>query len=263
MKEHLPQEMVDEIETVLKKHGVERLYYPHALGQAVDRLKDQCLENSVPWMLSGILASYAIRTDAVSIIKKLVELLNAKGDKPLNYNDLDCNLWGKYIKTPIECLECSSIVSKIGGRKIDPKNCPRCKGTKLDPEFFDHAWVLYYDTHGNSTVFVVQETAISIRLHIRKLPYNLKKGEMVSFFNKFVEAAVKDRYDCDFEYMRYHDGRDTGFVMYLDYDKKSKRFSDCEGTLWAPGCLTTITEHFICVVDEFDVLVGEDRINGV
>jgi hypothetical protein len=256
------QQIASDIEGVLKKHSVDPLYYPHCLGGVLDALREQCLGNSVPWFLEGLFSSYAIRTQAADTVKQLVELLDARG-KQLNYNDLDCDLRGKKFKIVNECLECSSLVAKLGalGKAPKPEDCPRCKGTKLDPEFFDYAWVLGFDNHGHHTFFIVQENSSYSRLHVRRLPYNMARGEVKKHFELFCAAAQTDRYDSEYEYMRYWDRRDKGFRFSMTVGKEDLSVSDCEVNTDAVIDLQTIVEHFPTVIAEFEQLVKEDTIS--
>lgn len=259
MKTPIPKELVADLEAVLKKHGVDDLYYPFVFGQALDVLKEQCITNSCRWVLDGMLSSNIIRYDAPGIVKKLVEKLVGLGKRqPLNYNDLDVDLWGKYIKIPRPCLECSSNVRTKG---LKTEDCTRCKGTGLDPDYFNHLWVLFKNDHGNSQVYIVQGNGYSTSFHVRDLPYNMSKKRSKAFFNKFVAAGMNDRFDGEFEYFRYHDLRDEGFVLSVEYNDDDKRVSDCDiGGPRAAGALSTIVEHFPWVIENFDVLSKEDTL---
>lgn len=254
----MPQEFVDEIKAVFDKHNIKDISVPDAFGQLAHRLDECSIENTMPWMIGGLCASYARHHDCVGIIKQLVEKIEAKfGENNLNYNDLDCNMWGKYVKVDIECLTCSSLISKIEENAPKKEECPRCKGTGIDPEFHNKMWVLMYDNHGYGKFFIVKENCLRFELHIRELPYNTKREKLVKLFKELCVDGKAERYDSENKYIRYLDNRDEGFVMSLEYEKpndyhkeSSDQTHDCEATLRARFVLSEIVEHFPCVIKE-------------
>lgn len=249
-------EFVTDLAALLKKHGIKSLNYPHALGQSLDQLKGTHLSNSYEWMTGNMTASYALRNNVNTHIKDLIVELDKRKEKPHNYNDLDCDLYGKHSIINNACLECDAFIAKmeINGKKPNTENgvCVKCGGSKIDPEFKDNSYVVLFNNHGNSLVYVLKENPTGYALHIRRLRYNLSKSTCLKLFNKFVEASKKDRYDSDFDYMRYHDKRDNGFVFSMSFYEFGGEINllDCESDSQAPYALTAIVEHFPIVFED-------------
>lgn len=254
-------QLAADLKAVLEKHGINDIYWPSAFGQAIDQLKDQCLVNSIPWFISGACASYIRRYGVIDTLKQLITKL---GDKTLNYNDLDCDMWARHIKVMNECLTCSSIVSKLDKDIPAPKpeDCPRCKGTKIDPEFHDDVWVLVYDNHGNGSVFIIEEDFGSYTLSIRDLPYNESREKRIQVLHEMLKEMPKGKFDTEHPLIRFRDMRDEGFVLSMRLDKhgvypgRDEDYYDGEASLRAPHQLSLITEHFPCVLQE--ELSGKD-----
>lgn len=252
MRDPISKELVSDIENLLQKHGVENLYWADTLGQALDQLKGQCLGNNVPWCNTGIVASYLRRHGAIETLKKLITKLDKKR---LNYNDMDCDIWARHIEVPMECLKCSSIVSKVDPSPNTPKSpaeCDRCKGTAIDPECHDDVWILVDDDHGNGKVFIIEENCLSDTLSVRDLPYNQSRKQRVKVLNEMIAEVPKGMYDSPHELIRYRDSRDKGFVLTIRFDKKDGSHNG-EVSLRAACVSEIIAEHFPCLLgDEVD-----------
>jgi len=242
---HVTKEFVDDFASLLKQHNVQSVEVANVVGQALEQVEKSDIHNAIPWMLRGMAFSYVTRNDVISTLQNVVK--NVEGN-PLNYNDLDCTLWGKYSEGRKECLECSSWTAKLMGKpKQDTATCPRCKGTNIDPDYKDKIWTVVYDDHGNGLVYVVIESCIDFELHIRELPYNKSDKSRVMVMNKISKAVSKE--EGDYGLIRYKDSRDTGFVLSLTWKKDLSHHSG-EANLRAPYTLTTVAEHFTTLFKE-------------
>ena len=245
-------EFDQELEALLQKHGLEdRIYHADALGQFLGRTG--CIGVDAEWAISGMMAAYARKNNVAEHLKKMVEaVVKARGENEFNYNDLDCDMWGKTIRKQNECLECDSLLSKIF-KKEPPLDgvCPRCKGSKIDPESHDDGWFLVWDNHGNGTAFILWETCIGFELHIRRLVGNKSDKERVKTLKKLVEEVPKGIYETDYKLIRYRDQRDDGFILSMSLDKNGNH-QNCHSTIHAHYELSTIVEHFPCVIEEIE-----------
>lgn len=201
-----------------------------------------------------MVASYAIRHKVNITLKNLVQELEQRQEKPFNYNDMDCNLWGKHTVIQKPCLDCDSLISAMSFTKKVDGVCDRCGGSKIDPEYKDDSYVIYFDNHGNSLIYVLVESSSGFNLHIREAKYNLSRKSMATLFNQFIKESCVGRYDSDFEYLRYHDKRDKGFILSMAFTEERENqeayLFDAESNGKAPYALTTVSEHFPIVFDD-------------
>jgi serine/threonine protein kinase len=162
-------------------------------------------------------------------------------------------------------LECDSLVSKLDKANPAPqtKDCTRCNGTAIDPEYKHDLWVIDLDNHGYHTVYIVLETSSNYELHIRRLQgdFNyLSEDEAREVFKEICEAMQKDRFNSNSKWIRNRDSRDEGFVMSLAYNKFNEHYNSV-GLYASHNCQTTFTgraindienisEHLSCVIKE-------------
>lgn len=258
-------EFVSDLLALFEKHGYSGqndIYRPNALGQAMQVIAKPCISLSAEWYVEDLYASHVINSKGNEIIKTLVSQLEQRNivKDPYNYCDLDCNVWGNHSVIDKECLECDAnkyadIFRKDGDSPVIKQvNCIRCGGTGIDPESKDHAYTVFHDNHGNSLVYILVEHACGWNFHIRRLPYNLSKKKMYQFFQKFCKSATIDRFDDEFEYMRYHDSRDEGFVFSMQYSSPKSYsegyISDVNTTLEAHHAIDQMIQHFPCIFEE-------------
>jgi len=269
----VPVDFTKAVDDLCFQYHIDDINKADAIGQALASIKGCCAGNSIRWVLGGLAYAYAIRphaallkdghlNGAVDVLKKLVELLEKRqGDGGhLNYNDMDCNLRGWHKVIDNECLTCKSLATKIFAKTdgVEPpqtQDCPRCKGTGIEPEFHDHAWAVHYDDHGNGMVFVVIENCIRVELHIRELPYNISRNEQAKTMKLVLESMVQDRYDHPLPLLRYRDTRDEGFILSLSYDQPDERNDpnhSCEASIRAINALETVVEHFPSVIESLE-----------
>lgn len=255
---------VDDLRILFEKHGYSEgndIYRPGALGQAMQVIGKPCFSLSAKWYIESLYASHIIDGKGDQIIRNLVSQLEQRNIKkePHNYCDMDCNVWGRHTVIDKECLGCDAnryadIFLKDGEKEATKQaSCLRCNGTGIDPESKDHSYTIFHDNHGNSLVYILTDHAGSWNLHIRKLPY-LKKNKMYEYFNKFCKSSTIDRYDDTFEYMRYHDSRDKGFIFSMQYNGPSSynpgSISDVDITLEAHHSIDQLLQHFPCIFEE-------------
>lgn len=239
---------------LIDEHKIGVLDVPTTVGQALNAVQDVSSTNSLKWSLLGMAADELVRKDVAGTLKKMAVKYDRKH---LNYNDLDDDIWGRYVKWPIECLECSAIVAKLGSRKTPPPvaECPRCGGTGKDPEFFEEAWVVVADMHGNGFAFMVYENYGGLTVHFRELPYN--KGDRVRK-NTLEALAVSlqcDCYDSKEPLLACRDSRDEGFVLSITIEKDDGRIDGDASDRFA-WMMSLVNEHFPC-------LLGEEEIGDV
>jgi len=253
----VPEGFTDKVKALLDEAGIGNLAKADVLGQVVANMPGTCAGNSNQWMLGGLIFGHAIRTDAVGILKKVVSLTAEN----VNYNDMDCDLMGRHLVIPIECLLCSGIVARVIRPETSPKKeeCPRCKGTGIDPEFTEQAWVLYHRNHGHASFYAVHENSGRTELHVRELPYNSSDKLVAKTMEDICAAIQKDCYDYDCPSLHYRDERDEGFVLSLSFDHPRSDWPegvhqshDCHVSLRAIAALDTVAEHFICVIESLE-----------
>lgn len=239
-------EFVAELKELIAKHNVHELDVPTTIGQALNAVQNVCASNCLQWALLGLAADELTRKNVAGILKAVA----CKYDnKHLNYNDLDDNVWGAYVKWPIECLECSSIISDNRGK--DPTivaACKRCSGTGKDPQFYEEAWIVVADMHGNGFAFVVYENCRCITVHFRELPYNKPRNSRKLTLKKLSQAVQAGRYDSKEPMLCCHDSRDKGFVLSVSVEKDDGRI-DGEANGRFTGMMSLVCEHFPCLLD--------------
>jgi len=237
------------------------------LGQAAVSLPDCCPSNTVGWLAGGMAYGQAMKTVAVLHLKRLVAELKKRQEGHVNYNDLDSDLWGWYFVVPNKCLECSSLVAEIESKtgekaKPEPKDCPRCHGTTVEPEFHEEAWVIHHQDHGYNAFYAIRENSIGVQLHIRRMPeYNATREAAAAAAAEICESIQQDCYEHPSRWLRCRDCRDEGFVLSLSYGKDYDGHyaaagippsHECEATDRAIYFLDIVAEHFVCVVESLE-----------
>lgn len=255
--QRISETLTKEIDALLNRHCDKGFYKADLMGQALDGLSNCCAGNSVNWVLGGLAYAHATNSDAVGVLKRLVTALErSKGH--VNYNDMDCDLRGWHKVIEKGCLNCTSILAKVEKHNIKTADCPRCKGTGIDPEYRSDAWVVHFNNHGNGCVFAVIESCIGIELHIRNLPYNISRDKEEKILKEVLKSVCQDRYDHPLPLLHYRDTRDEGFVMSLSYEKEredednSDLSHECEANGQSIFALDTIIEHFTCVIESLE-----------
>jgi hypothetical protein len=260
MKE-LPKGLTNKVEAVFES-GTDGYEKADLLGQALANMNAGCASNDIRWFLGGLVYGHTVKTGAVQIVKDLIEALNTSSltdkYKNYNYNDLDCDLKGNHLFVPHECLTCSSLVAHLDeDKKPDVASCERCKGTAIDPEYGDDIYVLRFRDHSSTQVYVIIENTCRVEFHIRDLPRNLSKKKTAYLIENITQAAKEDQYDNKSSpFFSYRDGRDEGFVVSMNYGKFQDWNPDheisheCAASLEAINAIDTISQHFICVIDE-------------
>lgn len=241
------QEFVEELSELLNKHGIDEIDLPFAIGQSLNNLAGHICNTST-WAQEGLLAAYFSEGKVVKTLIDLYQVAESKGYTNLekfNYNDLDCDLWASHQKINHECVKCDPFLMKVLNEKFEG-NCPRCGGTKVDPEFYTDFYTFLRQDHGGATVYCLNKNLYDQTLHIRELKENLADKTLVSFFKKFIKESTFSRYDSEFEYLRYHDFRDKGFIFSGSY---SKDRLEGEGSKMAARHLSMIVEHFPCIFE--------------
>lgn len=269
MKE-IPVGFVKRIEELLAEYAVDNLNKADVMGQATALLKGRCAGVDYDWMQGGYVYAHVVNSHAVDTLIKLVDVLTAKAEKShVKYCDNDLDLTGVKFVDPIECLTCNCIVARLDQTNPAPetKDCPRCKGTGKDPEFFETSWVVLYQNHGNTKLFAIHEDCGRIQLHIRRLDYNPSDAKVKAAFKGICGAIRKEDKENPSPLLRYRDTRDDGFVLSLSWDKPKDRevyktvapddsFFDinhhCETSKWAIHAVEDIVEHFVCVIDSLE-----------
>lgn len=242
----VPDGFVADVVAALGRHGIVNIQIADAMGQALDRVPDRCPGMDVLWCMGGALYSYVMRSGAIDTIKKVVERL---GNVSLNYNDMDTDMWAARVAPTHTCLDCDNGLNKLIGRaEQDPATCPRCKGTQVDPEVHDDAWVLVFDDHGNALAFVVYETSLDVTLHIRELPYN-QHNKRKAVLKRLVADVLRGKHELEDELVRYGDSRDIGFVLSMSV-KKDDSWHEVHPSIKAVYAIDIVTQHFPCVLDD-------------
>jgi hypothetical protein len=258
--QEIPEELVGKIEALMTEYGIQGFRKADALGQALATMDAGCPANDIKWMTGGLVQGHIQHTKPHLVLKRLVSALEKQPDKHLNYNDMDCNLIGSHHIIKHECLTCCSITASVEKKRGKPvpetKDCPRCKGTGVDPEYHDDAWIIWYDNHGNSQAFILLENCLGMELHIRRLPYNLGRASYKKIMTDITEAAKEDRYETECKWLKCRDERDEGFILSTRWDKPTEHnFSlshDTHANLHAIASIDDIVEHFICVVESME-----------
>ena len=259
MKE-APQALIDGINALLVEHCENSLDYADAVGQCMAHLTGCCPGNTADWSMGGFVYGVILKTGAVKAVQDIVEALYKAGysaGKRYNYNDLDNDL----------------LAWKFKARWVS-KAMPSVKGCEKDTVYYDDCWFLYYNSHGNAAIYLVQERFGRIELHIRKLPYNLSKTETKKILSR-LRGQLRDREkDAPYgDYLTYLDRRDEGFVLSCSYDDNERAKAkyqkldpeadlsyldnkeerhECQARHDVVFYLNTATQHFCCVQKDID-----------
>lgn len=268
--QNVPQEFVDDLNNLFIKHNIDKLDKADMLGQAMVLIPKACAGFDIEHINGGFAYALAIKNDVVNVLKELVNVLEKRDQNHLNYNDMDCNLIGKHIVIHQPCLECDSFVSKLNKNNPAPqtKDCTRCNGTAIDPEYKYDLWVIDFDNHGYHTVYIVLETCSGYELHIRRLQgeFNyLSDDEAKEAISEICEAMKKGRFDSNSKWIRNRDSRDEGFVISLTYEKFNEHYHSI-GLSASHDCQTTFTGraiHDIEIISEHFSWVIKDLKSGV
>lgn len=249
----VPKKLISEVENLVAMYGFNKIEIADIMGQVIEQLPDSCMGVDTKWALGGMMYSLVVNSKAVQNIKNVVDYV---GDKRFNYNDLDCDIWAKHFRDYYSCVDCDSFIASVMGKEI-PDPCPRCKGSKTDPEFYREYWVVIRGDHGSAVAYIVEKNCSNETLHIRELPSNQTSEELEEIKEELCREIIKERFDTKNPYIRYQDSRDKGFVLTLEYDlpeddpkHEKKIHHSCEANLRSEFYISMAIEHFPCVLKE-------------
>ncbi len=141
-------------------------------------------------------------------VKMLVEKLN---DKVYNYNDFDCDIFGRSVSVDAKCWCTDTIISRLMG------DC-ECKCINgIVKNNYTHYFLMHCN-HGNSVLYhTVKNNEYDgvVLFNIRRLEYNLSDSQLNAILDNCCTNLFEDRVLNDF--LRYDDSRDSGFSFSVNF----------------------------------------------
>lgn len=210
------RELAAKVLKLLCDEGYDKYDQNLVLAQLVDSVGESCVGEHR--LMGQQAASCLKRQNVIAGLMDVTDKLLGRGyssTNPYNYNDMDANLWPYRSKDDVLCL--------------------------------------FYEDHGHFYSYIARVAENAPQLHVRKYPYNMSGSKVQEAINKTIEA-VESGERGNYEYFRYKDTRDKGFVLSVSYFDlsdidKGVLIMDCEAMPGWQNAMSTIVEHFPCVFD--------------